>query len=111
MIEARLITRPQPFLSIPGAKAFAEERALEVRIDHAVPVGFRQLIERAADVRAGVVDQDVDVTAHGRDVGVQAFDVGAARHVGTEREYAAPCRGGDLLCGDLAALTRSPGER
>ena len=55
------MTRPQPRADHARAeRARAEERALQVGVDHRVPVGLGQLLDRAADVDAGVVDQDVD---------------------------------------------------
>src|SRR5207247_651502 len=38
----------------------AEEGRGEVRVEHAAPLGQRVLVDRLADVRAGVVDEDVE---------------------------------------------------
>ena len=65
-----------PLLEHAGREGLrAQERTLQVRVDDAVPVGFGQLIERAADVGAGVIDQDVDVAARRRHFRVQPLDV------------------------------------
>ena len=48
--------------------ATAEKGALEIDIDHAVPVGFVHLQRRLDEVDAGVVDQRVDLS-----VGRQGF--------------------------------------
>ena len=69
------MTRPQPRVTIPGPKrAGAEERPLQVRVDDGVPVGLGQLRDGAADVDAGVVDQDVDRAEGGVDLADQPVD-------------------------------------
>ena len=71
------MTRPQPRARMPGADgARAEERGLQVGLDHRVPVGLAQLFDGAADVHAGVVHQDVDRTQAALDLAHQALDVG-----------------------------------
>ena len=55
--------------------ATAEESALEIDIDDAVPIGFVHFQRRLYKVHAGIVDQRVDLTAGGQGFVYEPFAV------------------------------------
>ena len=67
--------RPQPRSAIPGANArISRIEAMHVQLPLAVPVLVGQLVERAGEAGAGVVDEDVD-----RPAGALGDPLGARR--------------------------------
>ena len=81
-----LITRPHPRFTIRGPNA-REQRNGPLRFVSitASEVVLRQILDRAADIDAGVVDQDVDGTELGLDLRGQSLDVARSGHVRHER--------------------------
>ena len=72
------MTRPHPLLAPSPGRSRAAQRNGPFRFVsmHRVPVGFGQLFDGPADVRARVVDQDVDAAEVAFDVRGQTFDIG-----------------------------------
>jgi hypothetical protein len=105
MIELRLMTRPQP------DRSRAQERPFEIRIDNGVPVGFGELFDVAANIDAGVVDQDVDRSQLFFNRCDEAIDVSCDGDVGGKSLRAPTRRRSDLCRRLLRRRQRTPGQR
>ena len=73
----------------PACCLAEEEQALEVGIDHRVPVVLGEVDRVGAADDAGVVDEDVDVPAPGDRLLHQARDAGGVAEVAAQVEEAA----------------------
>ena len=91
-----------------------EEGALEVEVEHLVPAGCGEFLERRTPGRAGVVDQDVQVRLARRVGRHEAADAGLGGHVGGQRLARAQCRqlgGGGVARRGLARRDVDAGAR
>jgi len=72
----------------PRGQPRAEERAVEIGLQHAVPHRGIELVDETAAALTRVVDEDVDLAERGIDLAEQAIDLGRVADVGLDDDRA-----------------------